>query len=269
LFLIHLLAVFPLRLRWLFRIPFGESRLDTLTKQLERPAIAGVNPVDVISKINLEKSHFDVVEVLPRLKEGGAFVKFTHNEDVSLKTIEDAVQAYLKETRPRPWWAPFTRMRAALVRGRPWVEDLYRLPSSKLKVEFLPVNPGETAAELSEEQLYSSFRPFGKLANITPQQSDSKVLPRFGFVDFTSTRRAIMAKNCLHGYIVSEAEGGGKTGTMLRLSYEMKVKAHWIREWIFSHPRIVIPALIAIASAITIAVFDPYVSSPVYIRLIY
>ena len=61
----------------------------------------------------------------------------------------------------------------------------------------------------------------------------------------------------MHGYLVSEGEGGGKAGTVLRLSYEMKVKAHWIREWIFSHPRIVIPALIAIAGTITVAVFDP------------
>ena len=150
-------------------------------------------------------------------------------------------------------------MRANLVRGKPWVEDLYRLPSSRLKVEFLPSNPGETAAELSEEQLYSFFRPYGKLANIIPQPSDSKALPRYAYVDFTATRRAIMAKNCMHGYLVSDAEGGGKAGTVLRLGYEVKVKAHWIREWIFSHPRLVIPALIAIAGAITVAVFDPYV----------
>ncbi|KAF2097514.1 hypothetical protein NA57DRAFT_41916 [Rhizodiscina lignyota] len=251
-------AVFPLRLRWLFRLPFQETKLDSLTKQLERPAIAGVDPLDVISKVNLERANFDVVELLPRLKEGGAFVKFTHNQNVSLETIETAVKAYLKETRPHPWWAPFTRMRANRVQGKPWVEDLYsRLPSTRVKVEFLPPNPGETAAELSEEQLYSFFRRYGKLANIVPQPSDSKVLPRFAYVDFTAIRRAIMAKNCMHGYLVSEAEGGGKTGTVLRLSYEAKVKAHWIRDWIFGHPRIVIPALIAIAGAITVAVFDP------------
>lgn len=211
----------------------------------------------MLSKVNLEKANVDVTEILPRLKEGGAFVKFSHQEGVSLPNVEKAVQAYLKETRPRPWWNPFDRMRAKLVRGQPWVEDLYRLPSQRLKVEFIPPTPGETAAELWEEQLYSLFRPYGKLANIIRQASDSKDVPRFALIDFTSTRRSIMAKNCLHGYLVSEAEGGGKAGTILRLSYEKRAKAHWIREWIFSHPRIVIPILIALAGAITVSIFDP------------
>jgi len=61
----------------------------------------------------------------------------------------------------------------------------------------------------------------------------------------------------MHGYTVSETEGGGKLGTVLRLSYERKQKAHWIRDWLFSHPRIVIPILAAIIAGITVAVFDP------------
>lgn len=250
-------ALFPLRLRWLFRLPFSDARLTDLTAQLEKPNGVGVDPKEILAKANLQDAGIDVTEVLPRLKEGGAFVKFSHKDGVSLPDIEKAVQDYLRETRPAPWWQPFSRMRAGLVRGKPWVEDLFRIPSPRLKVEFLPTNPGDTAAVLTEEELYSFFRPYGKLSNIVAQPSDSKVEPRYAYLDFTTIRRAIMAKNCLHGYLVSAAEGGGKTGTRLKLSYEMRVKAHWIREWIFSHPRIVIPALIAIASAITIAVFDP------------
>jgi hypothetical protein len=97
-------------------------------------------------------------------------------------------------------------------------EDLYRLPSTRVRVEFLATSPGGNAAELSQEQLYSFFRPYGKLMDIIPQSPDSKVLPRFSYVDFTAMRKAIMAKNCLHGFVVSEAEGGGKSGTLLRLS---------------------------------------------------
>lgn len=66
-----------------------------------------------------------------------------------------------------------------------------------------------------------------------------------------------MAKNCMHGYVVSEAEGGGKLGTVLRLTYEKKQRAGWAKEWLFSHPRIVIPILAALVAGITVAVFDP------------
>lgn len=66
-----------------------------------------------------------------------------------------------------------------------------------------------------------------------------------------------MAKNCMHGYLVSEAEGGGKAGTILRLTYEQRIKAHWIRDWLVSHPRVVIPAMAALVAGISIAIFDP------------
>lgn len=249
--------MYPLRLKWLYKLPFADTSLNRVTKQLEEPNLAGVDPQEIMAKAKLDKADIDVTEVLPRLKEGGAFLKFTHREGIALKDVEAAVKKYLKESQPRPWWSPFTHMRAGLVRGKPWVEDLFRLPSLRLKAEFLPANPGETAAELTEEELYSFFRPYGKLANIVPQPSDSKVVPRYAYVDFTTTRRAVMAKNCLHGYLASASEGGGKTGTVLKLSYEKVPKASWLREWFFNHPRILIPALIAIAGAFTVAVFDP------------
>ncbi|KAF8426674.1 putative mitochondrial escape protein 2 [Tirmania nivea] len=51
--------------------------------------------------------------------------------------------------------------------------------------------------------------------------------------------------------------GKGIVPTVLRIQYERTVKAHWLRNWIFSHPKIVIPALAAIIATITVAVFDP------------
>lgn len=66
-----------------------------------------------------------------------------------------------------------------------------------------------------------------------------------------------MARNCMHGYLVSEAEGGGKKGTILRLKYEQKIKPRYIRDWIFSHPRIVIPIIAALIAGFVAVVFDP------------
>lgn len=61
----------------------------------------------------------------------------------------------------------------------------------------------------------------------------------------------------MHGYTVSEAQGGGKGGTLLRLTYEKKQKARWILDWITNHPRIVIPVLAALIAGLSVTIFDP------------
>jgi hypothetical protein len=76
-------------------------------------------------------------------------------------------------------------------------------------------------------------------------------------MDFARMRHAIMAKNCMHAFVLAEEEGGGKGGTELRLTYQAKMKVHWIRDWLVNHPRIVIPIVAALIAAITVAVFDP------------
>ena len=158
----------------------------------------------------------------------------------------------------KPWFNPFRGVTAGLVKGVPWLEDLYRFPKSRMRVEFVAPSDGDgSAVELSQETLYSFFRRYGKIAEITQQPSDSKVLPKYAYVDYVSVRDAIMARNCMHGFVVSEVLGGGKTGTKLRLSYEQRVKAHHIWNWITSHPRIVIPIVAALLATLTVAIFDP------------
>ena len=234
-----------------------------------------------------------VVSVIPRLKEGGAFVKFAfegaggenalrsssnantfaQNAESPAAVLERRLRQHLKKQRIRPWWNPLIRLRARLVRGRPWIEDMRRPPSQILHVDFLPpsASPGcsdaavdAPATELSQEHLYSLFRPYGLLADISFVQNDPKAAPstpNHALVQFAATRKAITARNCMHGYIVKEAEGGGRHGTVLRLTYKKKVKGKWVRDWLFSHPRIVIPALAAILATVTVSVFDPYVYS--------
>jgi hypothetical protein len=46
---------------------------------------------------------------------------------------------------------------------------------------------------------------------------------------------------------------------VLRISYERKAKHGWVKDWIFNHPRIFIPILVALLGALSVAVFDPYV----------
>ena len=254
----HRLDVFPIKLSWFLRFPFRVDRgLPELMKRFNNPQIAAADPMSIIKRAIPSSAPIKIIEILPRLKDGGAFVKFTYPEGIALSEIEGTLKGYLKEEPIKPWFNPFRRVRTFLVLGRPWLEDLYRLPSSRLKVEFVPTKPGAEAVELSQESLYTFFRRYGKLADIIPQVNDSKVIPKFAYLDFARLRHAIMAKNCMHGFIVAEVAGGGPAGTELRLSYERRAKAHWIRDWLFSHPRLVIPALAALIATFTVAVFDP------------
>ena len=250
--------VFPMRLKWTLLLPLGlEKSLPELMKRYNSPKLAAIDPINIIKRGIPPKIPIKISEILPRLKDGGAFVKFSYPDGLAPQEIEGTLKGYLKETPIKPWFNPFRRVRAALVRGSPWLEDLSRFPSQRLKVEFVPTAPGREAAELSQERLYSIFRPFGKMAEIRPQPADSKILPRYAFMDYSRMRYAIMAKNCMHAFAVPESEGGGPGGTVLRLGYERVVKAHWIWDWLVNHPRIVLPAVAAVVATITVAIFDP------------
>ncbi|KAB8627219.1 hypothetical protein FH972_026052 [Carpinus fangiana] len=244
--------IYPLKLQWLLRLTYsGEEYIE----RVANPNATGVDPTGLVASALPDKG-VAITEIIPRLKDGGAFVKFTHPADMSVTAIEELVREYLKQKRPRPWWNPFQRVHAHLVRGRPWVEDLFRPPSCRLKIEFVPEQSNTDAAELSQEELYRIFRPYGKLREITPQGSDDKTLPKFALLDFAATKRAIMARNCLHGMTVKE-ELGDKALARLKISYQRQRKSGWIRDWLLNHPRIVIPIMVLLISGITVAIFDP------------
>jgi energy-coupling factor transporter ATP-binding protein EcfA2 len=201
--------------------------------------------------------NIEIKEVVSRYKEGGAFIKYARKPGVSDEEVKVAAQKYIAKNPIRPWFNPFQTADVDLVRGRPWIEDLYRIPSQTLKVEFLPNSTEGPAAELTQEALYSLFRPFGKLLNIQTQPSDSKIVPRYATLRFSRPRYAVMARNCMHGYTAFEQEGGSKTGTRFKINYERRIKLSMIKDWIFSHPRLVIPALAALVATITVIIFDP------------
>ncbi|OQV06537.1 RNA recognition motif aka RRM, RBD, or RNP domain-containing protein [Cladophialophora immunda] len=251
--------VFPLKLQWLNRIPYlnPDKLLATSLSKVNQPNLALADTSSIIKRALPENLPLHVKTILPRLREGGAFVKFSHEEGITATELESTLKQYLEEKPITPWFNPFRRVRAFLVQGKPWIEDLYRVPTPRIKVEFLPTAPENSAAELTQETLYSLFRRYGKLTEILSQPSDSKVVPRYAYVDYTRVRFATMAKNCMHGYVVPAADGGGKTGTLLKLSYESKRKTYWIWDWMTNHPRIVIPLIVALLTAASVAVFDP------------
>ncbi|KAI4218820.1 MAG: hypothetical protein LQ349_008561 [Xanthoria aureola] len=256
--------IFPLRLSFLLcltNLPFftdPEKILQRILKQLhDDQRIPAADPINIAERALPDSISLSVKQILPRLKEGGAYAKLLHDSKISPPDIESALQEYLEKTSPKPWFNPFRSVGSHLVRGRPWLEDLQRYPSQKLRVEFLPTGPGAEAAELPEETLYTLFRTYGKLGDIKPQPTGSKDLPKYATLYYGNIRDAIMAKNCMHGFVLPESEGGGKNGTVLKMVYEKRTKARFLRDWIMNHPRIVIPIVAAIVASVTVAIFDP------------
>ena len=226
-------------------------------RHFTHPDRVAADPTNIAQRALPSKLNIQVTEILPRVAEGGVFLKFSLAPGEGAKAIERRAKDFLKKNPIKPWFNPFQRVRTSLVLGRPWIEDLHRLPNTRLKVEFVPTRPGQSAEELSQETLYSLFRKYGKLADIKSQPTDSKDLPKFAYITFSKVRHAIMAKNCMHGFIVPASDGGGNQGTVLKMVYEQKRKAHWMWDWLVSHPRFLIPAMLAFVGTVTVAVFDP------------
>ncbi|SPQ20612.1 4a3461aa-24aa-47d1-8714-2543c9c57da7 [Thermothielavioides terrestris] len=246
--------LFPLKLSSvLFWRPWDTGEL---LKRFDNASLSFLDPISLVKRAIPETAAVKVVEFYPRLKEGGIYVKFTSPSGMSPAEVQAELARSLDKTPIKPWFSPFRGIKTGLVLGRPWLEDLYRLPQNRLKVEFVPAQDSEPPAELSQESLYSLFRRYGKIADISSQPPDSKVLPKYAYVDFVLLRDAIMARNCMHGFVLREEEGS-KNPTRLRLSYEQREKPHQIWNWITNHPRIVIPIIAAFLAAFTVAVFDP------------
>jgi len=249
--------VFPLNLTFIAPLPFFERYLPRIMQRLQNPNISAAAPEKIAERALHSPLPIKVTEILPRVREGGAFAKFSHEPDQNLKEVETTVKQFLKQNPIKPWFNPFRRVKTFLVHGRPWVEDLHRMPNSRVKVEFVPTAPGQQAEELSQETLYSLFRRYGKLADIMPQSTDSRDLPKFALLNFNTVRHAIRAKNCMHGFVLPASEGGGNAGTMLKLTYEQRRKAHYMWDWFINHPRIMVPILIALFTTVSVMIFDP------------
>ncbi|KGO71106.1 Mitochondrial escape protein 2 [Penicillium italicum] len=250
--------IFPHRLQWLLRGPLSQIQpLEGFLTRVNNPELAAADPTRIVQRAFPKDLDLEIKQVVTRYKEGGAFVKYALKSDISNETIQNAIKEHLKTNPIKPWFNPILKVDADLVRGTPWIEDLYRIPSQTLKVEFLPTTPDSSAVELTQESLYSMFRIYGKLLDIQTQPSDSKVEPRYAILRFERPRFAVMARNCMHGFIVSEEAGGGKSGTRLKINYERKIKLFMIKDWILNHPRLVIPAIAALIATITVIIFDP------------
>ncbi|KAJ3477663.1 hypothetical protein NLG97_g8781 [Lecanicillium saksenae] len=249
--------IFPLKIINVLRRNETDTELADLMRRFDSSRLGIMDPIRLVKMAIPEDMPIKVTEILPRLKDGGAFVKFRYSAELDPADIEATLKKRLKENPLKPWFNPFRGIQARLVRGTPWLEDLHRFPSSILRVEFVPAEVGTAPETLPEEVLYSVFRRYGKIADIIPQAADSKEVPKYANVGFPLLRDAIMARNCAHGFVVPESQGGGAAGTMLRISYVKRDKGHNFWNWITSHPRIVFPIIAALLAGFSVIIFDP------------
>lgn len=182
---------------------------------------------------------------VPLKRDGGAFVKFLVPPDSSTRAlvadIEANMQDYFKGSFSFHKRSIWTRPpRASFVKGSPWIEDLSRFPSRKLKVIF-------EGSPLTEEEMYFLFRRYGLIEDIVPQASSTP----YAVVSFKSTDSCINAKNCVTGMKFGEGK------TTLHLQYIPIQRVNHVTLFISNHQRIAIPVILALLATIAVLIFEP------------
>lgn len=182
-----------------------------------------------------------LASVTPRIKEGGALLRVRWNKVSGLtpEVVASRVEQHLAKDQQHLYFNPLRRLRSFLVKGRPWLEDLNRFPSQRLRIEF------EGGSDLGQETLYQYFRQYGQIVNIFPASATQK----YAVLQFAQIRSATAARTCLHGVKVGDS--------VLKIGFESKLKAHVVREWIVSHPRFTVPAFAALIAGLSVSVFEP------------
>lgn len=73
---------------------------------------------------------------------------------------------------------------------------------------------------------------------------------RSSIISFDRVKFAVRAQNCLHGFVIP----GNGANTRLSIAYEQKLKGHVVRDWLSSHPKIVLPMLAFFLGTLTYTV---------------
>lgn len=185
-----------------------------------------------------------IIDFIPIKRDGGAFVKFQVPHDSTPKELINQICDNFKKNELTDTYK-FKLLvdyypRCFQVKGTPWIEDLRRYPSPRLKVKF----EGEP---LTEEELYFLFRRYGLIVDIFPPTSTQS----YAIILFRNFRSAISAKNCITGIKLNK----GKTS--LHLQYEQLKKMNYLTDFIVNHQRISVPAILALLTTLAVLIFDP------------
>lgn len=228
----------------------------------------------------------EVLHMVPREREGGAFVYFRAPPSfvfTVLKNLSEAdaggkpvpakrflpkgkedilskvcagISQHLKEHPVRAYLCPFP-VRAFRVRGEPYIEDLHsRYPGSTLRVKA-------DSGTLHEETLFAQLRRYGQLDDLTRLPDGN------GFrASFRYTSAAVSARNCLHRSRVDPAAEIAEGSSTPRLHIEFEpFMQKYLRDMVANNPRYVIPVIILTTLGMTYFIWDPIRINSVQFKL--
>lgn len=175
---------------------------------------------------------------IPVKRDGGVFATFLVPTQYTKAQVNSMIQQNTIKESSVPFLSFFTRAAAFPVKGSPWIEDLRRLPTTTIVVNF-------QGPALTQEELYSLFRRYGTIIDIFPTTGAGSPAK----VKYRSFRGAICAKNCVSGIEIHN--------TVLHVEYERIVRGHMIKNFFENHTRIAVPVLIALLSILAVLVFEP------------
>lgn len=194
------------------------------------------------SKLENVKAHdFQILDLEPHEKDGGVYVKFAYTGADSLPAIEKAVRDQGAAAGGFPGWLGLNNGQAWLVQGSPWKEDMRRFASPIVKVMF-------DGPDVKEQELYDTFRPYGRIKDIVFPATVPSGQPRYATITFQHLHSAAIARNVLYGLNIPTSS------TRIRTVYQQPIQAHAVRDWMSSHPKIVLPLLVFLLGSLSYAV---------------
>lgn len=122
---------------------------------------------------------------------------------------------------------------------------MHRYASPIIKVTF-------DGPDLQEQKLYDTFRPYGRIRDISLPTTVPAGTPRSATITFQRVHSAAIARNVLHGVDVPSQAAHV---TRLRTGYQQPIQAHAIRDWMSSHPKITLPLLVFLLGTLTYTVY--------------
>lgn len=224
-------------------IPYTRSRIDSYLSMLFFPSTDKLLKARVLSYLgNDENKKYAITSMQPMKRDGGAFVKFQIPWNESIQDFNKELLKKVNQLQSTGLLNFFVKPRCFPVKGTPWIEDLRRFPSPKVKVAF-------QGPDLTQEELYFLFRRYGVISDIIPPKPDSKDIPRSSFIEFNLVRGAITAKNCLNGYTLND--------TTLHIQFVPVSRENHVLNFIMNHQRISIPLLFAALTLLLFLIFEP------------
>ncbi|KAJ3216920.1 mitochondrial escape protein 2 [Dinochytrium kinnereticum] len=186
-------------------------------------------------------ARFTYQSSVANVKEGGVLLHFTYEGG----SVEEAFQVIKNhiDTKGLRSSFNFAKINPYLVKGEPFVEDIQSsVPTSRVRVEF-------SGPALTSQQLFTEFRPFGKIEDISLVQVPGKEVKTVGHIQFSRIRSATAARTCLQGRQVGSS--------LITVEYEPPLIRNYVFTFVKDHPRISLPIILGILAGLSIIIFDP------------